>query len=101
MTRIDDVADLLGKPNCGCVPGETAACALDAAGHLAPDLPEPTGYNAGLPWWGACDTEVRPAGYEQRVICIDENGPWEATAQDVREFAYALLAAADYAEETP
>lgn len=63
------------------------------------DLPEPSGYNAGLPWWGACDTEVRPAGYEQRVICTDENGPWEATAQDVREFAYALLAAADWAEE--
>lgn len=78
---------------------ELAARNLDADGLLMPDLPEPDGYNAGLPWWGACDTEVRPAGYEQRVICTDENGPWEATAQDVREFAYALLAAADWAEE--
>lgn len=74
------------------------AYALDDDGLLMPDLPGPDGYNAGLPWWGACDTEVRPAGYEQRVICTDENGPWEATAQDAREFAYALLAAADYAE---
>lgn len=78
---------------------ELAARNLDADGLLMPDLPDPDGYNAGLPWWGACDTEVRPAGYEQRVICTDENGPWEATAQDAREFAYALLAAADWAEE--
>lgn len=72
--------------------------ALDADGHLMPDLPEPTGYAGSEPYWGACDSEIRPLGYEKRVMCIDENGPWEATAQDVRELAYAFLAAADYAE---
>lgn len=106
MTNIDDAAEIIEDltdephlyPDGGLPDAAAQALADETPPLLMPDLPEPDGYNAGLPWWGACDTEVRPAGYEQRVICTDENGPWEATAQDAREFAYALLAAADYAE---
>lgn len=95
LTINETYADEYVRPH--MTPPKVAAALADA-GLLAPDLPGPSGYNAGLPWWGACDTEVRPAGYEHRIICTDENGPWETSAADAREFAYALLAAADYAE---
>ena len=74
--------------------------ALAAEGLLAPEPPEAVGKTpGGAPIYRACEFEVRPAGYEHRVICTDVNGPWESTAQDVRNFAASLLAAANYAEE--
>ena len=93
LAQPDDIIPYLTQRNL------TRAQALAAEGLLMPDLPEPDGWDAGLPLFRACDTEVRPAGYEQRIICTDENGPWETSAADAKAFALALLAAADYAEE--
>lgn len=69
-------------------------------GLIAPDLPEPTRWKQNEePEWDAFDTTVSPAGYEGRVIVEDYDEKWETSAGDVRALAYALLAAADYAED--
>lgn len=75
------------------------AQALADAGHLAPELPEPTRWKQNEePEWDVCETTVSPAGYEGRVI-VEDCDKWEASAGYVRNLAYALLAAAKYAEE--
>lgn len=69
-------------------------------GLIAPDLPEPTIWPSGEePRWIACETEIEPAGYEQRVLVHDVDISWDIGAADARDLAYALLAAANYAEE--
>lgn len=94
MTRINDVADLLGKSNCGCVPGETAACELDAAGHLMPDLPEPCKSIDGSRHWGHGVSWCPEHG-----LCRWEDGVGgSTTAEALRQEAAELLAAASYAE---
>lgn len=68
-------------------------------GYLMPDLPEPTRWKQNEePKWDACETTVSPVGYEGRVI-VEYCDKWEASASYVRNLAYALLAAAKYAEE--
>jgi hypothetical protein len=75
------------------------AQALADNGYLMPDLPEPTRWKQNEePEWDACETTVSPAGYEGRVIVEDAEDRWEASAEDIRALALALLAAADYAE---
>ena len=75
------------------------AQALDADGLLMPDLPEPTMRSAhNEPRWIACDTEIETAGYEQRVLVHDVDISWDLSLDDARDLAYALLAAANYAE---
>lgn len=106
MTRIDDVADLLGGPNCGCVPGETAACELADAGHLLPDLPEPDRHNY---WW---PKHGRNYGYVSGHVPLNRggglrHGEWEVvigrgsgyihlTPDEAEELASLLLAAAHH-----
>lgn len=75
------------------------AQALADEGLLMPDLPEPTRWKQNEePEWDACDTTVSPAGHGGRIIVEDSDGRWKASAEDIRDLAYALLAAADYAE---
>ena len=63
------------------------------------DLPEPTRWKQNEePKWDTCDITISPAGYEGRVIAEDSEGRWEASAEDIRDLAYSLLAAANYAE---
>ena len=77
------------------------AQALADDGQLMPDLPEPTRWKQNEePKWDACDTTVAPAGYEGRVIVEDFDYQWEASAGDIRALAYAMLAAANYAERS-
>lgn len=111
MTRLDEVADLLGKSNCGCVPGETAARELDDAGHLMPDLPEPIGEIAAQRYGG--NPDARWIGYyddsgERTVAGLIDAYPGEVDTPEgvlltpglTRQYALALLAAADYAERS-
>lgn len=66
---------------------------------LMPDPPEPTRWKQNEePEWDACYTTVTPAGYEGRVIVEDSDEKWEASAEDIRALALAMLAAASYAE---
>lgn len=74
MTRIDEVADLLGKSNCGCVPDETAARSLDDAGHLMPDLPGPTDNDPDYaPVWQVGGVEYE--GQHDGSVLIDTGSP--------------------------
>lgn len=109
-TNIDRAAEILdarhrydqlrGDGVIGCFDARKAAQSLADARLLMPDLPEPTRWKQNEePEWDACDTTVLPAGYEGRVIVEDFDYQWEASAADVRNLAYALLAAAKYAEE--
>lgn len=78
---------------------EDVAQALAHDGYLMPDLPEPTRWKQNEePEWEACDTTVSPAGHTGRVIVEDSDGRWRASAEEIRDLAYALLAAANYSE---
>lgn len=66
--------------------------AIHAAGLLAPDLPEP-GSNRS-PSWGVVHLDKK-----KQVIKIGMNGVFARTPKVAREWAYGLLAAADYAEK--
>ena len=105
MTNADRAAELLWFPEphlsndeCDDQARELAKALADA-GLLMPDLPEPTRWKQNEePKWDVCHTTVSPAGYEGRVLVEDFDDQWEASAGDVRALAYAMLAAADYAE---
>lgn len=98
----DIIADVIWTDT-GTVRGTVteAAQALKEAGRLIPDLPEPTIWHSGKePRWIVLlgDTEIEPAGYEQRVLVHDIDNSWDIGADDARDLAYALLAATNYAE---
>lgn len=90
----------VGEPLSAIASDHIAAVLADATRPLLmPDLPEPTRWKQNEePKWDVCDTTVSPAGYEGRVIVEDFDDQWEASAGDVRALAYAMLAAANYAE---
>lgn len=121
MTRIDEAAKTIIR----CMPTRThpecavdAARALDADGHLLPDLPEPDMRRDDEDWrdeyadewagpapdvWHIGETWVGPLGAfpgQAKVAVWDDTGePYEPLSPYVaRKMAYALLAAADYAE---
>lgn len=83
---------------------ETAAERLAEAGLLAPDLPEPNDPAIFVPngkGWLPCgpdDPSVWTA--PDSVIIVQRIEPGNLTPNEARQVAYALLAAADYAEET-
>ena len=66
--------------------------ALEAAGLLMPDLPEPG--NDHSPSWGVVHLDKK-----KQVIKIGINGVMARTPETAREWAYGLLAAAEYAEK--
>lgn len=66
--------------------------ALEAAGLLMPDLPEPG--NNHSPSWGVVHLDKK-----KQVIKIGINGVLARTPKVAREWAYGLLAAANYAEK--
>lgn len=68
------------------------ATALEAAGLLMPDLPEPG--NDHSPRWGVVHLDKK-----KQVIKIGINGVMARTPETARKWAYGLLAAADYAEK--
>lgn len=129
MTRIDAAAEVIAKHT--GVPGASrtrqydravlAARALDADGHLMPDLPEPDKARNDPDWrdeyadewdsdnapdmWHIGETWVGSLGVfpgaGRGVTVGDDMGePYEPISPYVaRKMAYALLAAANYAEE--
>lgn len=79
------------------------ARALDAAGHLMLDLPEPdvitprTETNpAPIGLWNTDHPSVTGSPSNPPVVFVDENTDLPPT--EARAYAYAILAAADYAE---
>lgn len=71
---------------------EAYVTALEAAGLLAPDLPDPG--NNHSPSWGVVHFDKK-----KQVIKIGINGVMARTPETAREWAYGLLAAANYAEK--
>lgn len=99
-TAADIIADVIWTDK-GTLRGTVteAAQALKDSGRIIPDLPEPTIWRSGEdPLWFACDTDIEPAGYEGRVLVHDVDISWDIGADDARDLAYALLAAANYTE---
>lgn len=80
-----------------------AAQALADAGLLAPDLPEPNDESIFVPngkgwlFGGLYGPSVRTAP-DSRIM-VQRIEPGDLTPEEAREVAYALLAAANYAEE--
>ncbi|MGV0870051.1 hypothetical protein [Corynebacterium kalidii] len=75
-----------------------AARALAEAGHLAPDLPEPD--ETGRRW--KVDYKHLPVSHTStsgnQVTLRTSYGWWHTDPAEAKSLAYALLAAADYAE---
>lgn len=96
MTRINDVAKIMydQMTQIGQQPTTNdIARALDDAGHLMPDLLEPEKIGESL-YWGTIAEWHPDCG-----LGWCEDGLVSRTTPDqLREEAYALLAAADYAE---
>lgn len=101
MTRINDVAKIMYDQMTQMGQQPTAndiARALDAAGHLLPDLPEPEIDSDG---WATWDSEcVTEAGYhpEKGLWTYDDGRMVQDSAERLREVACIYLAAASYAE---
>ena len=75
--------------------------ALEAAGLLMPDLPEPEvrhleEVNTDVLAWKSDHIEV---GVYKNRIAMDDPAEGSMSPVEARELAYALLAAADYAEK--
>lgn len=109
MTRTDDVAKIVapylddrhGEPEAKAL---HIARALDAAGHLMLDLPEPdvitprTETNpAPIGLWNTDHPSVTGSPSAPPVVFVDEYT--DLPPDEARAYAYAILAAADYAEE--
>ena len=94
LNDVDEAIDHLAD-------NEAYVTALEAAGLLMPDLPEPTKLNRrNEPIWETeGHTRVRtPGGFPVAL-----NGPfgegWDMFPVEARDIAYALLAACEYAEK--
>lgn len=80
---------------------EAIAEALLEAGLIAPDLPEPTSFNhRGEPYWETDgNARVRTPGFLPVALIGPFLEGWDMHPPEARDIAYALLAAANYAEE--
>jgi|SRR5699024_7207474 len=85
LNDVDEAIDHLAD-------NEAYVTALKTAGLLMPDLPEPG--NNHSPSWGVVHLDKK-----KQVIKIGINGVMARTPETAREWAYGLLAAADYAEK--
>lgn len=93
MTRINDAATTINLTDRDASPMDMAR-ALDADGHLMPDLPEPTEGADGFLTWGTIALWNPKLGLRWAAF----DNIYSTTPAELREEAYALLAAADYAE---
>ena len=103
MSRIDDVVEIVapylddrhGEPEAKAL---HIARALDADGHLMPDLPSVKFDRYGI--WGDCGVTVYRGQRTLELYAAMEYGDLPETLEpdEARHTAYALLAAADYAE---
>lgn len=106
MSNIDKAAVLLGQ-----VLSEyhnwrprRLATTLDRAGLLAPDLPDPElEYKDGGACWLDSDTTSVEHHYDSDSdeFIITTGVAYDLTPTEARELAYALLAAAQWAEKEP
>lgn len=84
---------------------ETYANALEEAGLLAPDLPEPYPYSGASPCWyeGSFRAGISSTfgGHEPKVTFtnLEPGGVVHMDSESARELAHALLAAAEHAEK--
>lgn len=106
MTRIDEAAKTIADfHDCPC-DGKCDACigearALDAAGHLAPDLPEVKFNQYGI-WEDYGVTVYRGARTLDLYAAMDYgDSPETLESDEARHTAYTLLAAADHLDRTP
>lgn len=104
MTRINDVVKIVapylddrhGEPEAKAL---HIARALDADGHLLPDLPDVKFNRYGI--WEDCGVTVYQGKRTLDLYAAMDYGDTPETLEpdEARHTAYALLAAADYAEE--
>ena len=94
MTNLDNAVEaILSRYSIlGTVRARAAAHALEEAGLLMPDLPEPG--NNHSPSWGVVHFDKQTG-----AIKIGLNGVFTRSPKAAREWAYGLLAAADCAEK--
>ena len=107
MTNIERAAEVLWLPEPHLFTSECddqareLAQALAGAGLLAPDLPEQSESTGRYAEWRALDDAQEtviwtvPSG----PVMVQNVEPGNLTTQQARKVAYALLAAANYAEE--
>ena len=94
LNDVDEAIDHLAD-------NEAYVTALEAAGLLMPDLPEPARFNhRNEPCWETeGNTSVRTPG----MLPISLKGPflegWDMHPLEARDIAHALLAACEYAEK--
>lgn len=119
MSNLEKVSDLIllnfawDCPDCNAIWGVCASCKADTddaaraladAGLLAPELPEPNDHSVFAPagrGWLLNDENgpvvwTAPGG----TVMVQRVEPGDLTPDDARDLAYALLAAANYAEGT-
>ena len=91
LNDVDEAIDHLAD-------NEAYVTALEAAGLLAPDLPEPDAekINGDVKYFIGGGVQVRQNDESDHVHLYSKV---LFTASEARELAYALLAAADYAEK--
>src|SRR5699024_2718558 len=79
--------------------------ALEAAGLLAPDLPEPDNYNNETPYWYADSYGIRVGRLTKRspmrvmLWDVEPGGVLNTDIESARDYALKILAACDYAEK--
>src|SRR5690625_56302 len=93
LNHVDEVIDRVAG-------NEVYVTALEAAGLLAPDLPKANDPGIFVPsgkGWRMGDVSVWTA--PDSPVMIQNVEPGDLSPTSTRELAYALLAAADYAEK--
>lgn len=91
LNHVDEVIDRVAG-------NEVYVTALEAAGLLMPDLPEPT--RDQLWQTSALELGIRTVHYAaDQVVVHTSGGRLHTHYKQARDLAYALLAAADYAEK--
>ena len=98
LNDVDEAIDHLAD-------NEAYVTALEAAGLLAPDLPEPDKYDEETPYWYADSYGIKAGRRTKRspmrvmLWDVEPGGVLNADIDSARKYALKILAACDYAEK--